>query len=86
MHVEKDGFFDSCHPLVPFLTEFTGGHLFSAVDGHAGHTCAHAVNLIHADYITAALLPHSLVGPVYHTLCRRDNPFASSQVSFLSIS
>ncbi|KAH8864699.1 [Pyruvate dehydrogenase [acetyl-transferring]]-phosphatase 2, mitochondrial [Schistosoma japonicum] len=34
-----------------------GGTLFTVVDGHGGHACAHAVNLLHNDYIISGLLP-----------------------------
>ncbi|CAH8579235.1 unnamed protein product [Schistosoma turkestanicum] len=34
-----------------------GGTLFTVVDGHGGHACAHAVNLLHSDYIISGLLP-----------------------------
>lgn len=74
------GFYDSLHPLYPFAKDFPGGHLFTVVDGHAGHTCAHAVNMLHADYITVALLPQHLEVPVYHLLCRHEVPDAPPQV------
>ncbi|CAH8653165.1 unnamed protein product [Schistosoma margrebowiei] len=34
-----------------------GGTIFTVVDGHGGHACAHAVNLLHSDYIISGLLP-----------------------------
>nr|CAH8869548.1 unnamed protein product [Trichobilharzia regenti] len=34
-----------------------GGTIFTVVDGHGGHACAHAVNLLHSDYVTCGLLP-----------------------------
>ncbi|CAL8090483.1 unnamed protein product [Calicophoron daubneyi] len=34
-----------------------GGTVFSVIDGHGGHACAHAVNLLHSDYLVAGLLP-----------------------------
>ncbi|CAH8624242.1 unnamed protein product [Heterobilharzia americana] len=34
-----------------------GGTLFTVVDGHGGHACAHAVNLLHSDYVICGLLP-----------------------------
>ncbi|BHF74801.1 [Pyruvate dehydrogenase [acetyl-transferring]]-phosphatase 1, mitochondrial [Sparganum proliferum] len=60
--------FNSSHPLYPLVKDFPGGHLFTAVDGHAGHTCAHAVNLLHPDYLTAAMLPHHLIPAVLANL------------------
>ncbi|VDM00084.1 unnamed protein product [Schistocephalus solidus] len=60
--------FNSSHPLYGLINDFPGGHLFTAVDGHAGHTCAHAVNLLHPDYLAAAMLPHHLIPAVLANL------------------
>ncbi|VDM26153.1 unnamed protein product [Hydatigera taeniaeformis] len=76
----QEGFYDSLHPLARYTSEFAGGHLFTVVDGHAGHTCAHAVNMLHADYITANLLPHHLLAPLHAALTRQSLPHAPPQV------
>ncbi|OON20414.1 hypothetical protein X801_03708, partial [Opisthorchis viverrini] len=34
-----------------------GGYMFSVFDGHGGPACAHAINLLHPDYLVAGLLP-----------------------------
>lgn len=77
----QEGFYDSSHPLAPFSAEFPGGHLFTVVDGHAGHTCAHAVNMLHADYITSTLLPRHLLAPIHAALLKQSLPIAPPQVS-----
>ncbi|VEL33367.1 unnamed protein product [Protopolystoma xenopodis] len=41
----------------PKETVTIGGNIFSVIDGHSGHTCAHAINLLHSDYLVAGLLP-----------------------------
>nr|CDS29603.1 protein phosphatase 2C [Hymenolepis microstoma] len=64
----QEGFYGSSHPLAPYTDDFPGGHLFTVVDGHAGHTCAHAVNMLHADYITSSLLPQKLLKPIFTAL------------------
>ena len=79
----QEGFYDSLHPLSKYAAEFGGGHLFTVVDGHAGHTCAHAVNMMHADYITATLLPHHLIEPIHSALKKHSLPNAPPQVSHL---
>ncbi|VDN96159.1 unnamed protein product [Rodentolepis nana] len=66
----QEGFYDSSHPMAPYADDFPGGHLFTVVDGHAGHTCAHAVNMLHADYITASLLPQQILKPIYTALSK----------------
>ncbi|CUT98861.1 protein phosphatase 2C [Echinococcus multilocularis] len=80
----QEGFYDSLHPLARYTSEFAGGHLFTVVDGHAGHTCAHAVNMLHADYITANLLPHHLLAPLHAALRRQSLPHAPPQASELA--
>ncbi|KAL5105025.1 Pyruvate dehydrogenase acetyl-transferring-phosphatase 2 mitochondrial [Taenia crassiceps] len=80
----QEGFYDSLHPLARYTSEFAGGHLFTVVDGHAGHTCAHAVNMLHADYITANLLPHHLLAPLHAALTRQSLPHAPPQASELA--
>ncbi|VDD80299.1 unnamed protein product [Mesocestoides corti] len=79
-----EGFYNSLHPMAPFSDEFSGGHLFTVVDGHAGHTCAHAVNMLHADYVTAALAPQHLVKPIYNALSQHDFSRAPPQASELA--
>ncbi|KAF8565938.1 hypothetical protein P879_03605 [Paragonimus westermani] len=34
-----------------------GGTVFSVVDGHGGHACAHAINLLLSDYVVSGLIP-----------------------------
>ncbi len=60
--------FDAAHPLHAHKEAFPGGHWFSVVDGHGGHTCAHAVNLMMADYITCSLLPTTLLQPLLESI------------------
>ncbi|KAM7536617.1 hypothetical protein Aperf_G00000087391 [Anoplocephala perfoliata] len=80
----QEGFYDSSHPLAPFGAEFPGGHLFTVVDGHAGHTCAHAVNMLHADYITSTLLPSELLAPIHAALSKHSLPNAPPQACELA--
>ncbi|VUZ42529.1 unnamed protein product [Hymenolepis diminuta] len=66
----QEGFYDSSHPLASYAADFPGGHLFTVVDGHAGHTCAHAVNMLHVDYIASSLLPQQLLEPILTVLSK----------------
>lgn len=47
------------------------------VDGHGGHACAHAINLLHSDYIVAGLLPPELSEQVLFDLRAIDESNAS---------
>ncbi|VDP90165.1 unnamed protein product, partial [Echinostoma caproni] len=45
-----------------------GGTVFTVVDGHGGHACAHAINLLHSDYVVAGMLPPELCEQVLSDL------------------
>lgn len=81
---KAEGFYDSSHPLAAYVGDFPGGYLFTVVDGHAGHTCAHAVNMLHADYITSSLLPQKLLEPIHKALSNPNRLNAPPQVSIFS--
>lgn len=82
--VHDCGFYTTNHPLSSFGERFSGGNLFTVVDGHAGHTCAHAVNLLHADYVVSMLMPDDLLGETFDFLSRRfeeKSPLYSTELA-----
>lgn len=80
----QEGFYDSSHPLASYAADFPGGHLFTVVDGHAGHTCAHAVNMLHVDYIASSLLPQQLLEPILTVLSKPNLMNALPYVSLFA--
>lgn len=34
----------------------SGGTIYTVIDGHGGHACAHGINLMHSDYLISGLL------------------------------
>ncbi|KAL3317133.1 [Pyruvate dehydrogenase [acetyl-transferring]]-phosphatase 1, mitochondrial [Cichlidogyrus casuarinus] len=50
-------FFPPDDPIVYAANTFSGGYLYTVIDGHGGHTSAHAINLLHGDFLQTSLSP-----------------------------
>ncbi|TGZ58791.1 hypothetical protein CRM22_009426 [Opisthorchis felineus] len=61
-----------------------GGYMFSVFDGHGGPACAHAINLLHPDYLVAGLLPPGINEQVLLDLRSIEEPVTTFSVCGLS--